>query len=39
MKQKFAIKDRVIIKRIKKQNKEKINNDSLEKEQTIKEEK
>lgn len=40
MKQKFAIKDRVVIKKIKKvDNEEKINNDSLKKEQLQKEEK
>lgn len=38
MKQKFAIKDRVVIKRIK-NNEEKINNDSLENKQIKKEEK
>lgn len=38
MKQKFAIKDRVTIKRIK-NNEEKINNDSLENKQIKKEEK
>lgn len=40
MKQKFSIKDMVVIKRIKKQEiKEKINNDSLKKEQQKKESK